>query len=63
MSAADRLLTQREVCQALRISPKTLQRWRRDGRIRFCSLGYRSIRIRESAISHLLARYEQGGAR
>jgi excisionase family DNA binding protein len=48
---SDRYLTQAEVCSRLRISPKTLQQYRKQGRIPFRNFGHRSIRIRESEVA------------
>ncbi len=50
---ADRLLKQKEVIAILGVSPKTLQKWRRNGRIRAVSFGYRSIRIRQSEVERI----------
>lgn len=50
---ADRYLTQREVCEALRISLKTLQVWRRQRRLTFYRFGHKTVRIRESELLRL----------
>jgi excisionase family DNA binding protein len=44
------LLTQRDVCALLRISAKTLQRFRRDCRIKFVKFGPHSIRFRQEDV-------------
>ena len=49
--SADHYLTQSEVCSRLRISRKTLQVYRKQGRIQFRNFGHRSIRIRESEVA------------
>ena len=51
----DRLLTQKEVCARLRISSRTLQKWRNSGRLAFKRFGHRTVRITEAA----LARFER----
>jgi excisionase family DNA binding protein len=51
---ADPLLTQSEVCALLGISVKTLQVWRRQGKVLFARLGYRTIRIRQSQVLQLV---------
>jgi excisionase family DNA binding protein len=50
----NRLLTQREVAEILRISPKKLQIMRRTGQISFITFGHRTIRFRPSEIQRLL---------
>lgn len=42
------LLTQKEACQILHLSPKSLQRLRRHGKLPFVQFGHRTIRIRKS---------------
>jgi excisionase family DNA binding protein len=44
------LLTQREVAQELRISLKTLQRFRQAGKLKFMNWGYRTIRFSSAEI-------------
>jgi excisionase family DNA binding protein len=46
----DKLLTQREVCRLLKLSPKTLQTLRRTRQIPFVKFGHRSIRFRAEEI-------------
>jgi len=54
-----RLLTQREVCERLRICPKMLQRLRRARKIAYLKLGVnRSIRFREEAVEKFLRQQE-----
>ena len=54
-----RLLTQREVCDRLRICPKTLQRLRRARKIAHLTLGRnRSIRFRPEAVENFLRQQE-----
>jgi excisionase family DNA binding protein len=53
--SADRYLTQSEVCSRLRISRKTLQVYRKQGRIQFRNFGHRSIRIKESELAQFVA--------
>ena len=42
----DRLLNTREACAVLRVSPKTLQRLRRAGRLAAYVFGHRTVRYR-----------------
>lgn len=42
---ADRLMGEEEVAQRYGVSPHTVRRWRREGRIRFLKLG-RQVRFR-----------------
>jgi excisionase family DNA binding protein len=58
--SADRYLTQSEVCSRLRISRKTLQIYRKQGRIQFRNFGHRSIRIRESELAMFELHLENG---
>jgi len=58
-NAPDTFLTQQEVCQLLRISRKTLQEWRRRGRIKFYRFGHRTIRFRHSAVLALIEKTTQ----
>jgi excisionase family DNA binding protein len=51
---SDPLLTQAQVCAVFGVSVKTLQRWRRMGRISFARLGHRTIRIRQSQILQIV---------
>lgn len=46
----ERLLTQKEVCDRLRICASKLQRLRRMRQIAFVRFGYNAIRFRESAV-------------
>jgi excisionase family DNA binding protein len=54
----DRLLTQKEVCQRLRICPSKLQRLRRLRQIPFVQWGHRTIRFRESAVEAFVSSKE-----
>ena len=54
-----KFLTQTEVCERLRISRKTLQRYRQLGRIPFFNFGHRTVRIRESDIERFELRASQ----
>lgn len=51
----DKLLTQAEVCQLLRVSAKTLQILRRERRIKFMRFGHRTIRFHQSAVLAFIA--------
>ena len=53
-----RLLTQREVCDRLRICPKKLQILRRTKQIAYLKFGHRSIRFREEAVEKFLRQSE-----
>lgn len=55
----EKMLTQREAAKRLQISVKTLQILRRQRRINFFRLGYRTIRIAESEIQQFINRREQ----
>jgi len=50
------MLTQREVCALLRISAKTLQRLRREKKIRFVKFGPHSIRFRQEDVGKFVNR-------
>lgn len=52
----DKLLTQREAAQMLRVSVEKLRRMRYEGELEFVNLGYRSVRIRQSEIESLIRR-------
>ena len=56
---SDPLLTQAEVGAVFGVSRKTIQRWRKLGRIPFARLGYRTIRIRQSEILNLVREAQQ----
>lgn len=51
----ERLHTQKEVAKRLRLSLKTIQNWRRDGKLQAIVLGHRTVRISESEVQRLLA--------
>jgi excisionase family DNA binding protein len=53
-----RLLTQREVCRLLKLSPKTLQILRRTRQIPFVKFGHRSIRFRPDEIQEFVRQRE-----
>ena len=50
----DPLLTQAEVSEVLGISAKTVQRWRKEGKLMFSRLGHRTVRIHQSEVLKLL---------
>lgn len=54
------LMTQREVAAELKVSIKTLQVWRREGRIKFMNWGYRTIRFSSSEIEKFKQRHVKG---
>lgn len=54
------LMTQREVAQELKVSIKTLQVWRREGRIKFMNWGYRTIRFSSSEIEKFKQKHTKG---
>jgi excisionase family DNA binding protein len=54
----EKLLTQREVCRLLQVSPKTLQRLRRRSMITFVQFGYHSIRFRQDEVEEFIRRQE-----
>lgn len=54
-----RLLTHREVCERLRISPKTLQKLRTARKISYIRFGHRSIRFRPEAVEEFIRRRER----
>jgi excisionase family DNA binding protein len=47
------LMTQKEVCEELQVSTKTLQKWRREGKLKFYQFGYRTVRFSDSEIRKL----------
>jgi len=51
------MLTQKEVLKLLRVSPKTLQNWRRTRKIRYVSFGYNSIRFRQEDVEDFISRH------
>jgi excisionase family DNA binding protein len=55
-------LTQQEVCQLLRISPKKLQQMRRMKQIKYLQYGYRSIRFRHEDVIAYIRRHEMKAA-
>jgi excisionase family DNA binding protein len=50
------MLDQNEVCRLLAISRKTLQQLRRERKIKFVRLGYRSIRFRQEDVGEFIRR-------
>jgi excisionase family DNA binding protein len=54
LDAFDGQLTQKEVCQLLRISPKKLQLLRRDRKIKYLKYGHRSIRFRQQDVAEYI---------
>ena len=53
------LLNQRDVCALLRISAKSLQRLRRERRIKFIQFGPHSIRFRQEDVGEFIRRRER----
>lgn len=51
---ADRYLTTAEACQLLAVSEKTLQNWRRRGKIEGHRMGWRTIRYSPAEIRRVL---------
>ena len=59
-SRADRLLTDLEACEYLRIRPRQLYAWRIQGLIPFIRIG-RALRYRQSDLDHTLDALTVGG--
>ena len=57
------MLTQTEVCKLFRVTPKTLQNWRRLRKIGYVKFGHRSIRFRQEDIADFIERRERKGLR
>lgn len=55
----DRLMTEEEAADYLRIKPRQLYNWRLKGHIPFIRIG-RALRVRKSAIDKALARLTRG---
>ena len=55
----DRLMTEQEAADYLRIKPRQLYNWRFTGHISFIRVG-RALRFRKSAIDSALARQTRG---
>lgn len=49
------LLTQKQVCELFHVCPKTVERWRKGGRLRAITLGRSMIRIPREAIAEFIA--------
>ncbi len=62
MSEKLELLTPKEVAEILRVSPRTVQRWVKEGKLRAVRVG-RLWRIPSTALTELLAKNttEEGG--
>lgn len=60
-SRADRLLTDLEACEYLRIRPRQLYSWRIQGLIPFIRIG-RALRYRQSDLDHALDSLTVSGA-
>lgn len=45
-----RVYTTRQVADLFGVSPKTVDKWRKDGILRAATLGYRTVRFYESEI-------------
>jgi excisionase family DNA binding protein len=58
---ADEFLTVGEVAAALRVSPKTVLRWARDGQLPAARVSERVTRVRESDLAMFIAK-SAGGA-
>jgi excisionase family DNA binding protein len=58
----ERLFTTREVAELLSVSPETILRWYRAGRIKGVPLASNVLRFRESAIDAMIAEAEGGMA-
>jgi len=56
----NRLLTLKEVAERLRLSPQTIYRWVRTGKIEPIKLPNRQLRFRESEVETLLERRPNG---
>lgn len=54
------MLTGKQVCALLGISPKFLQKLRRARKIRFARLSTRCIRFRQEDVAEFIARREEG---
>ncbi len=50
----ERLWTQQELAERLRVSVKTLQVWRRTGKLGFVRFGHCTVRIPESEVARLI---------
>ncbi len=51
---SERLWTQQELAERLRVSVELIRRWRRNGKLGFIRLGHCSVRIPESEVARLL---------
>lgn len=54
MEEAHRLMTSAEVCQWLRVTPKTLQDWRKQGHLKALKTPGGYVRYRESDVRAVL---------
>lgn len=52
------MLTQTEVCRILRVSPKTLQNWRRKKKIGYVKFGHCCIRYRQEDVARFIRHRE-----
>ena len=60
LPSEDRLLTEREVCEFLRIKPRQLYAWRIQGFIPYIKIG-RALRFRRCKIEDAVKRMSLGG--
>lgn len=59
--ADDRLLTEKEAAEYLRIKIRQLYNWRVSGLIPYIRIG-KALRYRKSAVDHALTRFTHGAA-
>jgi excisionase family DNA binding protein len=55
-SGAERLLTNDEVAERLKVRPSTIPRWIRQGRLAAVRFGRRTLRVPESEVEKFIAR-------
>lgn len=60
LRSEDRLLTEGEVCEYLRIKPRQLYAWRMQGLIPYIKIG-KALRFRRSGVEAALDRLSTGG--
>jgi excisionase family DNA binding protein len=54
------MLTQKQVCQLLQVTTKTLAKWRRSRKIRYARLGPHTFRFRQEDIADFVQRRQEG---
>jgi excisionase family DNA binding protein len=59
----EKLLTQREVCELLQISPKSLQKLRREGRITYIKFAPRCLRFRQEDVRRFIQLREKAAGK